>query len=258
MSPLSPWKRYFRRGVSGPTTNTFLRGPEVPPSRLPSPAPPASPRLPCPAPGRADREGVAASPFVVRRRAGGFAGTGDGERTGHHRDPGGGGGRSGAAHRVLRGWWWWGEHPAGRGEGGPPGAGRGRRSWSLGWGTGRAWSAGIAAKGSGLAAWLRRRRSSPPPPSLCPPAGGRAAVRAGPAWAAAAVEGTWLGPAPRPRMRGAGRAAGRTMQLHVSLAARFKEKRAGGPVRRGACRRSLPPLARVPPHPLPAGSPRPG
>lgn len=180
MSPLSPWKRYFRRGVSGPTTNTFLRGPEVPPSRLPSPAPPASPRLPCPAPGRADREGVAASPFVVRRRAGGFAGTGDGERTGHHRDPGGGGGGGAGLPTACCG---------GGGGGGsiPQGGARGVRRGRDGEGGVGAWAGGREGPGapgsrrrgagwrlgSGVAA---RRR--PLPPFVPRRAGGRLCARA--------------------------------------------------------------------------------
>lgn len=59
------------RGESPP-----LRAPSCGDLRCPRPASPPRlpPHLPCPAPGRADREGEAASPFVVRR-AGGSVGT---------------------------------------------------------------------------------------------------------------------------------------------------------------------------------------
>lgn len=146
-----------------------------------------------------------------------------------------------------------GREPAGRGEGAPPGleggTGAGKEELEPGRGDRKGRSAGPAAEGSGAAAGLRGvSRCRSPTPSLCPRAHGPCLGRR--------RRGDLARPGPAgTRMRGA---AGRTMQLHVSLAARFKEKRAGCCGERAG---AAPPLAHVspsPPDPLPSGFLQPG
>lgn len=86
-----------------------------------------------------------------------------------------------------------------------------------------------AGRGAGRGPAGRRRSPAATPPFV--PGGPALPLCA----RAAAAEGTWLGPAAL-RMRGA---AGRTMQLRVSLAARFKETRSRR--RRAGAERALPP-----------------
>lgn len=228
---VTPWKRSFRPGVNHLAPHTFLRRPEVPPSRLPSPAPTLTSRGL--RRGEQSGRGRPLPPLLSGEEPGALlALTGGADRAALRSGRGGGvvvvGGGSGMCCE--------GGGTRREGRGGPPAA-RGRDGCGEGgvgdWARGqwrpsrRAPARGGEERGGNLAS----RRESLPLPSLCP----RAAVSAGPAWAAA--EGTWPGPAAR--MRGAARAAERTMQLHVSLAARFKEKRAGSRVRRAASRRSL-------------------
>lgn len=185
-----PRNEALRAQADSPHSHPFPRGPAVPSSRLPSPAPP---HLPCPGGGgrwplccQEERRGL------HRHRQGGddraAAGAGGGERVGPLQgDPRGGAGGSAGGQRAGRA--------------------RGRRSWGPGWGTDTAGvlRPGRRRRGAGCQRGVRRARCRRAP-SLCPRAGGRA------------------GPA-RPR-RGAPHARGRTMRLHV-CAATLKGKRAG-------------------------------
>lgn len=184
-----PRNEALRAQVASPHSHPFPRGPAVPSSRLPRPAPP---HLPCPG-------GEAAGPFVVRSSGGGCTGTGGGERTGQRRlrageraGPAAGGpaGRAGGVRRGREGGTGAGEEELGTG----PGDGQGLGA-----------AAGPAAEGSGVSAGCQLGSVSPRPLPLSP--GGRP---------------SWPGPAP-PRGPAC---AGRTMRLHV-CAATLKGKRAG-------------------------------
>lgn len=158
-----PRNEALRAQADSPHSQPFLRGPAVPSSRLPSPAPP---HLPCPG-------GGGRRPLCCQEKRRGLRRH---RRGGHDRAAAGAGG--GAGGTAAGG-------PAGRGGGvrrgreGGTGAGEEELGTGLGDGHGPAAAAGPAAEGSGVSPGCQTGSVSPRPLPLSP--GGRP---------------SWPGPAP--------------------------------------------------------------
>lgn len=180
---VTPWKRSFRPGANHLAPHTFLRGPEVPPSRRPAPAPTLASR----GPRRGERAGRGrplppllsgeepGAPLALTAGAD-RAAPGCGRGRGVGAVVGGGSGLCGAGGGTPQG------GARGSAGGGRAGRLRGRRSWRRGSGAAarRVPARGGEERGGDLAP----RRESLPLPSR---AGGRARW---PYPRAAAAEGT--------------------------------------------------------------------